>query len=148
VTEQPDREWRTEADDEWLARHKSDNFARLRRRLRHLGMLAGPIADAELGPFGGAPRKPQLRIGGKTYATVRYAHLRHNYTVIEIDLDRCRRCGYRLREVHRIVTWRAEQRRIVGELRVCPRCQADSWMFRSRMPTTVRARSTARRTVL
>ena len=52
--------WRVEADDEWLATHSSDSFQRLRRRSRLLRGLAEAMSNAELGPLGGAPRRPQL----------------------------------------------------------------------------------------
>jgi hypothetical protein len=36
----------------------------------------------------------------------------------------------------------------VGTVWMCRSCQADSWSFRSRMPTTVRARQRSRKIVL
>jgi hypothetical protein len=145
-------DWRTEADDEWLATHKSQTFARFRRRLARLG-LAGPIGDAvsraELGPFGGAPRNPQLKLGGKTYSVIRYTEHRIAYTTISVDLQRCRRCGGLLVEVHRVTAVDASGvRSVVGAVRMCRRCQADSWLFYSRMPATRRARRRARKVVL
>ncbi|MBO0867995.1 MAG: hypothetical protein J2P15_05475 [Micromonosporaceae bacterium] len=141
--------WRIEADDEWLASHSSDTFARIRRRMRRVGLLGDAISNAELGPFGGAPRKPELSIGHKAYAVVRYVHHRFAYTVIQVDLERCRRCGRRLLEVHRMLTVREDGRsRPVGVVRVCRSCGADSWMFFSRMPHTVRARRRGRNVVL
>src|SRR2546430_17105501 len=61
-------DWRREADDEWLDAHRSANFERLRRRLRLLGGMAEAMSNAGLGPPGGAPRRPRLMIGGRTYA--------------------------------------------------------------------------------
>jgi len=141
-------EWRVEADDEWLSRHRSDNFQRLRRRMSMFGVLGGAMSEAELGPFGGAPRRPKLSIGGKAYAVVRYAHHRMAYTAIQIDPTTCRRCGRPLAEVHRIVYARGSARSEVGVVRSCRSCQADSWMFWSRMPSTSRARRVSRKVVL
>ena len=142
-------EWRREADDDWLAARRSANFERLRRRVRLLGGLAEGMSNAELGPFGGAPRRPQLRIGGKTYAVVRYATHHIAYTTIQVDPGVCRRCGQRLVEVHRIVYVRgSDTRTTVGTVRTCRRCQADSWVFFSRMPTVIRVRQVARKIVL
>jgi len=146
--------WRVEADDEWLAAHKSENFAKFRRKLAKLGLLgladaASGAAPALLGPMAGAPRRPQLKIGGKAYAVVRYAEHRISYTVIALDVQRCRRCGLRLVHVHRIMTVREDgTRRVVGTVRACRRCKANSWLFFSRMPTVERARERARRVVL
>src|SRR5204863_2807093 len=97
-----DREWRVEADDEWLATHRSDVLGRLRRRFRALSGLAGAVSEAEMGPYGGAPRRPRLRIGGRAYAYVRYTTQHIAYTSIRVDPDRCRRCGQELVEAYRI----------------------------------------------
>ena len=146
--------WRVEADDDWLASHKSENFARFRRRLAQLGLLglgdaASGAAAGLLGPMAGAPRKPQLKIGGKAYAVVRYAEHRISYTAILLDVQRCRRCGQRLVHVHRIKTIHEDgTRRVVGTVRMCRRCKANSWLFVSRMPTVERARERGRRVVL
>jgi hypothetical protein len=146
--------WRVEADDEWLASHKSDNFARLRRKLARLGLLgladaASGAAPGLLGPVAGAPRNPRLKIGGKAYAVVRYAEHRISYTAIMLDLQRCRRCGMRLVHVHRINMISEDgSRRVVGTVRACRRCKSNSWLFFSRMPTVERARERARRVVL
>ena len=142
-------EWRREADDEWLAAHRSANFDRLRRRVRMLGGLAEGVSNAELSPFGGAPRRPRLTIGGKAYAVVRYTTHHIAYTTVQVDLGVCRRCGQRLVEVHRIVYARgSDTRTTVGTVRTCRRCQADSWVFFSRMPTAIRARQVAGKIVL
>jgi hypothetical protein len=142
-------DWRREADDEWLAAHRSANFQRLRRRVRLLGGLADAMSNAELGPFGGTPRQPRLKIGGKTYAVVRYTTHHIAYTTIHVDPGQCRRCGQQLVEVHRVVYARGEDARTtVGTVRTCRRCQADSWLFLSRMPTVTRARRVARKIVL
>ena len=142
-------EWRYEADDEWLDAHRSANFERLRRRLRRLGAFGDALSNAELGPLGGAPRKPSLKIGGKAYAVVRYVEHRISYTTISIDLDRCRRCGRRLVERHQLIRVGPNGRRvIVGAIRGCRHCESSSWMFRSHMPSTIRARRRDRKAVL
>jgi hypothetical protein len=144
-----ERDWRVEADAEWLAAHSSDTFARLRRRMRRFGLVANAMSQAELGPFGGAPRKPQLKIGGKAYAVVRYAEHHIAYTAIAVDLERCPRCGAKLREVHRVLFVRRDGvRERVGRVRMCRRCGADSWLFHSHMPVTGRARAWGRKVVL
>lgn len=141
-------QWRTEADPEWLARHRSDSFARIRRRVMGVGRLADAMSHAELGPFGGAPRRPELKIGGATYSSVRYATHRITYTTIHVYLQRCRRCGAVV-EAHRLVYVREDgARRAIGSLRVCRTCQANSWLFYSRMPATTRARTWARKVVI
>jgi hypothetical protein len=149
-----DDEWRIEADPRWLARHKSDNFSRFRRRLRSLGLDGMATATADgLDAFGlqavtGTRRNPKLRIDSSPYSAVRYARLRYQYTAVQIDTDRCRRRGYPHRQVHRILAWDVDRRRVVGAVRVCPRCQTDSWMFRCHMPWTGRARARSRKVVL
>ena len=142
-------DWRIEADDEWLAAHASDTFERMRRRFRGLGRVSDAVSLAELGPFGGAPRNPRLKLGGKAYSVVRYVEHRIAYTTVYVDMQHCRRCGWRLAEVHRIARISENgKREIIGAVRACRKCQADSWMFYSRMPTTERARVTARKVVL
>jgi hypothetical protein len=141
--------WRVEADDEWLAAHSSDNLARLRRRLSAFGRFNDAISQAELGPLGGAPRNPKLKIGGKAYSVVRHAERWISYTVITVSLETCRRCRGRLAEAHRLT--RVDHRggrEVVGTVRMCRRCQADAWLFFSRMPATTRARRRARKVVL
>jgi hypothetical protein len=141
--------WRVEADAEWLAAHSSDNFGRLRRRLRQVGRMADAVSHAELGPFAGAPRNPRLKLGGRAYAVVRYAEHRMSYTAVTVHIDRCRRCGRRLVERHTLVMLSESGVRLpVGVVRTCRRCQADSWMFYSRMPAVERARRATRKIVL
>jgi hypothetical protein len=141
--------WRVEADDEWLARHSSDTFGRIRRRLKRFGLLGDAISNAELGPFGGAPRNPVLKVGGKAYSVVRYARHRIAYTTIQVDPQLCRRCGSRLMESHRLICVREDGIHVrVGAVHMCHRCHADAWLFYSRMPVTVRARTVGRKVVL
>jgi hypothetical protein len=145
----PEGEWRVEADDEWVAAHSSANFAKLRMRLKRFGLLANAMSNAELGPFGGAPRNPRLKVGGRTYAVVRYAQHRLSYTTVSVELERCPRCGRRLVEAHRAARVRADGGRLsVGTVRKCRRCDADSWLFFCRLPATTRARIKARKVVL
>ncbi|WP_127504393.1 hypothetical protein [Actinoplanes solisilvae] len=62
---------RTEADDEWLSGHQSGFIQWLRRRFKRLGGVAGAVSYADTGPYAGAPRNPELRVGDeKTYSTV------------------------------------------------------------------------------
>lgn len=140
--------WRTEADEAWLAQHSSNNFARWRRRLARLGIVGEALSNAELGPFGGARRNPELRRTDKAYAVIRYTEHQISYTTVHIDLAWCRRCGGRL-EIHQVVR-RSERigEYVVGEVRGCRRCDAGSWLFESHMPRTRRARARGRYTVL
>jgi hypothetical protein len=140
--------WRIEADDEWLAAHSSDTFQRLRRRARLLGGLADAMSNAELGPFGGAPRRPALRIGRKDYSVVRYADHHLSYTVIQVDPVVCRRCGALMAERHLVSRLSDGIRTTVGAVRMCRNCQAEAWLFHSHMPTTRRARARGRKVVL
>ena len=89
----PDEDRRIEADDEWLAGHRSDAMLRFQRRFRRVAGIGDAVSNAELGPFGGAPRNPKLNVGGRSYALVRYAQHRIAYTTIRVDLHRCRYCG-------------------------------------------------------
>jgi hypothetical protein len=141
-------EWRIEADDEWLASHSSDTFQRLRRRARLLGRVSDAVSNAELGPFSGAPRNPQLKVGGRAYSVVRYVEHRYAYTVIQVDVVRCHKCGRDLAEEHRIRYVGNGERRSIAAVRLCRSCEAGAWLFYSRMPTTARARRIARKIVL
>jgi formate dehydrogenase maturation protein FdhE len=115
---------------------------------RRAGGFADAVSHAELGPFGGAPRRPQLKIEGAKYSTVRYAEHRIAYTTIHLYRQQCRRCGD-LVDAHRIVqVCQDGERKAVGVLRVCRRCELNSWMFYSRMPATARARRWSRKVVL
>ena len=145
-----DKEWRAEADDEWLAEHRSNFMGRVRRRFGTLGGLGNAVSNAETGPFGGAPRNPDLRVdaGDKAYATVRYTTDQIAYTTTSINPDECRRCGQPLSEKHKLEYVQHGHRTSVGAVRTCRSCEADSWLLRSGMPTAARARRTARRNVL
>jgi RNase P subunit RPR2 len=144
-----DGRWRVEADAEWLAKHSSTNFARLRMRVGKLSGLASAMSNAEMGPYGGAPRKPQLKLGGRAYAVIRYAHHRLSYTTVRVELERCPRCGRPMVEAHNAARVRADGGQVsVGTVRKCRRCDADSWLFASRLPATTRARIKARKVVL
>jgi hypothetical protein len=142
-------DWRIEADDVWLAAHRSASFERLRQRLSRLGMLSDAVSNAELGPYGGSPRKPQLKIGGKAYSVVRHVENLISYTTIAVEPDRCRYCGHHLAERHRLVQVAPSGRPVtVGVVQACRRCAGGSWLFHSRMPTIIRGRRRDRKVVL
>jgi hypothetical protein len=67
--------WRTEADDDWLAGHRSTVLAWLRRCLPFLRPVGDAFSFADTGPYAGAPRDPELdpQRGAKAYSTVRHA---------------------------------------------------------------------------
>lgn len=142
------KNWRVEADNEWLAAHSSDTFQRLRRRSRLLSQLGEAMSNAELGPFGGAPRRPQLKIGGRAYSVVRYVQHHYAYTVIQVDPVRCDRCGCDVAEQHHIRYVRGGEHTSIAAVRMCRSCQADAWLFHSRMPAATRARAISRKVVL
>jgi hypothetical protein len=80
---------------------------------------------------------------------VRYAHRRIAYTSVNVELHPCESCGREIAELDRIVTVRETGGRVtVGSIRMCRSCQADSWMFRSRMPAIARARQRSRKIAL
>ncbi|MEU4222504.1 hypothetical protein [Actinoplanes sp. NPDC026623] len=55
------------------AERGSTFMSRLRRRFRFLGGVADAVSQAEMGPYAGAPRNPELRVGDeKSYSTVQY----------------------------------------------------------------------------
>ena len=135
--------WRVEADDQWHAAHRSTFFKRRRSR------LVNAISNAELGPFGGAPRRPTLKLTDKDYSHVRYAERHFAYTSIQVDLLECRGCGYLLLEQHRLLLRAADGTgRLVGHVRKCRRCHKESWLFTSHMPNTVAARRRDAKVVL
>ncbi len=146
-----DEVWRAEADDAWLAAHRSTFMTRLRRRFRLLGSVGGAVSNAETGPYGGAPRNPKLKVddGNKAYAVVRYTTNQIAYTATSVNPDECRRCGGPLVEKHEITRVEEEGVRVaVGSVRTCRSCQSESWLLRSRMPAVIRARVAARKVVL
>jgi hypothetical protein len=62
-------------------------MSRLRRRFRFLGGVADAVSHAEMGPYAGAPRNPELRVGDeKSYSTV--LHTTQQVTVAAADEDR------------------------------------------------------------
>lgn len=144
-----DGTWRVEADDAWHAAHSSDTFARLRRRFRGSSRFGDAVSNADLGPLAGAPRNPRLKIGGREYSYVRYVEHRIAYTIIVIDLERCRICDRKMVEVHRLRKVADDGGMLtVGSVRMCRSCQSTSWLFHSRMPATNRARARTRKVVL
>jgi len=136
--------WRIEADDAWHAEHRSAFFKRRRR-----SAIGGAFSLAELGPFGGAPRNPRLKIIDKDYSHVRYAERAYSHTIVQVELFDCRICGYRLLEEHRLLTWTQDGVvRMVGSIRRCRRCHRESWLFTSHMPAVVKARRRDAKVVL
>jgi hypothetical protein len=112
-------------------------------------MVADAVSHAELGPFGGAPRNPQLRVSTSRYSVVRHVVAVYAYTSIQIMLEYCRDCGRPMQEAHHAVTVRSDGVRLtLGAVRRCRGCAADSWLFRSHMPSVERARRQAAKTVL
>jgi hypothetical protein len=139
----PSRSWRVEADDEWHAEHRSAFFKRRRSK------LFDAVSHAELGPFGGAPRRPTLKLTDKDYSHVRYAERHFSYTAIQIDLLECRVCGHRMLEQHRLLMRAADGSEFaIGHVRKCRRCHKESWLFTSHMPATVAARRRDAKVVL
>jgi hypothetical protein len=123
-------DWRYEADDQWLAGRRSTFFKRRRSR------FASAVADAQLGPFRGAPRNPALKLTDKGYAHVRYAPRSYSYLAVQVELLRCGSCGHRLLEEHRLVLRHSEgPHRTLGLVRMCRRCQKEAWLFISHMPS-------------
>ena len=136
-------DWRYEADDNWLVGRRSAFFKR--RRSRYFSA----VADAQLGPFGGAPRNPTLKISDKGYSHVRFAPREYSFTTIQVELLHCGRCGHRLLEEHRLILRRAEVgNRTLGLVRMCRRCEKDAWLFVSHMPAARRGRRRDRKAVL
>ncbi len=135
--------WRYEADEDWLAGRRSAFFRRRRSR------LAQAFANAELGPYRGAPRNPTLKLVDRGYSHIRYASREFSYTTIQVELFHCSRCGHRLLEEHRLVVHRAGVgNRTLGLVRMCRRCQKDAWLFVSHMPSVLAGRRKDRRAVL
>jgi hypothetical protein len=147
----PREPWRREADDEWLTTHHGETFATLRSYLRpFIGATIGDaLSRSELaGVLLSPPRNPPLGRPSRT-EQVRYAEQHYAYTTIQVDLALCRICGSRLQERHRVWFVRANGlRRTIGEVRMCRSCQADSWMFRSRMLSAEDARTRGDKVVL
>ena len=130
------------------AERRSGFMVWLRRRFRILGRIANAFSHADTGPYAGAPRDPDLRVGDeKSYSTVRYSTQHVAYTTIGTDADDCASCGRPLVELHRLEYVRGDTRVPVGAVRTCHGCQSDSWLLRSRMPAVSRARDTARKHV-
>jgi hypothetical protein len=117
---------------------------------RFLRWIAGAVSHAETGPYAGAPRNPNLRVGEEdTYSTVRYSTDRYAYTSTNTHPDECSRCGSPLVESHDIEQVQGDDSRVpVGSVKTCRSCQSDSWMLYSRMPAVDRARKAARKTIV
>ena len=143
--------WRTEADDDWLAEHSSDTFARIRRIASFGTASATAIADsAAAGFLLSPPRNPNLRVRDVTAEQVRYAESQYAYTTILIvDNELCPRCGCLYAQVRKLELRAADGHRTrVGEARKCRRCDRESWMFRSWMPHAVAREAMHSRAVL
>jgi hypothetical protein len=145
-----DQDWRTEADDEWIAHRRSWLLSWIRRHLGFLGGVGGAVSHADTGPYAGAPRDPHLRVDGeRTYSTVHYATNRVSYTATSTTPDACPDCGLPLAENHEIEYVQRDDTRVsVGAVRTCRGCQPGSWVRHSQMPTVSRARETARKNVV
>jgi hypothetical protein len=137
-----------EADEAWLAEHRSDTFARLRRRMPL--RLGEAVSNSVLnGTIFSTPRNPRLKLYGHRTEQIRYAESQYAYTAIAMDLGRCRVCGQALLTTHRIVLVGGDGRRTrVGQVTRCRRCHSGSWMFQSRMPSVLAARRRDQKVVL
>jgi hypothetical protein len=134
--------WRYEADEDWLAGRRSAFFRRRRAR------LGRALADAELGPFAGAPRDPRLKLESKGYTHIRYALREYSYTTIQIDLLECRVCGGRAGAAPDGAAPRRRLHADARSLRRCRRCDRESWLFTSHMPAAAAGRGRDRKVVL
>ena len=142
-------QWRTEADDEWLSTRRSNAMSRLQRFFPGLRWIGDSVSQAELGPLGGAPRKPKLKHEGSEYSVVRPVEQLVSHTTVHlIDPRTCRRCGRPVETLGLAQVDQFGERTTAGSVTQCRHCGADSWMLRSRMPAIERARRTARKTVL
>jgi hypothetical protein len=138
-----ERDWRYEADDQWLVGRRSAFFRRRRSRFFQA------FSDAELGPLGGPRRNPTLKLSDKTYSHVRYAPREFAHTAIQIELFWCDRCGHRLLEEHRLIAYRENgDHRTIGLVRLCRRCEKEAWLFISHMPKAEAGRARDAKAVL
>jgi hypothetical protein len=141
--------WRVEADDEWLADHRSQTMARVRRRFSRVRTAGEAVSNAELGPFAGAPRNPPLRVATSRYSVIRHVVAVYAYTSIRVMLEYCPGCGRPAQEAHHAMMVRSDGSRInVGAVRKCRSCAGDSWLFQSRMPSVAKARLQSAKVVL
>lgn len=120
----------------------------MRRRFRVLGGVAGAVSYADTGPYRGAPRNPDLRIGDEqAYSTVRYTTTEVACTAAEVVDADCRRCGRPLAESHEL-QMRGESGARAAVVRVCRQCEPASWLLQSQMSAAARARARGRRNVV
>ncbi|GGN72259.1 hypothetical protein GCM10010112_40350 [Actinoplanes lobatus] len=122
-------------------------------RLRRLPILRGvadAVSHADTGPYAGAPRDPDLRIGDEQgYSTVRYTTGRIAHIATSVSEDVCPRCGSPMAENHEIQQRDGSAVRLrTGSVRACRTCDPDSWLLRSQMSAVTRAREAARRNVV
>lgn len=124
-------------------------MTRFRRRFGRVRTLGDAVSNAELGPFGGAPRNPQLRIGTSRYSVIRHVVAVYAHTAIRVVLEDCAGCGRPMQEAHHAMNVRSDGQRVhLGVVRKCRSCAGDSWLFLSRMPSVVKARREAAKVVL
>jgi hypothetical protein len=124
-------------------------MASFARRFRLMHVVGGAVSRAEMGPYAGAPRNPELRIdGNKGYSAVRYTTERIAYTTTTATAAQCSRCGEPLVEEHEIDRVRDGGSIALGAVRTCRGCQADSWLVRSHMPAASRARVASRKVIV
>ncbi|NUR69243.1 MAG: hypothetical protein HOU81_00225 [Hamadaea sp.] len=124
-------------------------MANVRRRFSRILIAGDAVSNAELGPFGGAPRNPSLRTAPARYAVIRHVVAVYAYTSIRLMLEYCQRCGRPMQEAHHVATVRADGVRLsLGAVRACRSCDTESWLFRSHMPAVAKARRAAAKTVL
>lgn len=134
-------------DDGGDAERRSPFMSRLRRRFRILGGIAGAMSYADTGPYAGAPRDPNLRVGDEqNYSTVRYTtnHVAHIATSTTAHV--CPKCGSPVAETHEIQHRRGDDIRLrMGVTSVCRSCEPDSWLLQSQMTSASRSREARRR---
>ena len=120
------------------------------RRLPILRRLAGAVPHADLGPYAGAPREPDLRVDGADgYSLVRYATSHIAYTCTSTSQELCPRCGQPVRETHNLRYMGGTQTsRSIGVVHACRDCHPDTWLRRSQMPGAIRQRQANHRNVL
>lgn len=141
-------EWRTEADDEWLASHSGGVMIRL-GRFAGGGLADGVSNSAAAGLLGSTPRHPPLKVRDGQAEQIRYAEGQYAYTTVATRQQYCPRCGGPTAEQVGLerVTEDGEHQ-VTGSLCRCRECDADSFMFRSWMPRALARARLRRRIVL
>lgn len=129
---------------------KGSVFLWLSRKFPSFFTMGSAISEADLpGWLAGPKRRPNLKPGkGSEFSTVRSVEQGYAYTQIQVNETRCPKCGSRVEE-HTINNIDGDQgRHYVGTVRMCTKCQADSWMFKSHMPSLLRRKAQNERNVL